>query len=113
MKRIAIVLLAVAAAACRSPKAPTPLACETNNTGTIRFGNRSPESSGRAYDIVWDGVRIFEKVAAGATSDPKEEAAGVAHTLTFRVSAGFSGIGCTGGTPILIRCQSQTITCAQ
>lgn len=114
MKRVALLIVCIGLSmACRKPNAPTPLACETNNTGTIRFGNRSADTSNRVYDIVWDGVRIFEKVVPGATTDPKEEAAGVAHTLTFRISQGFSGAGCGLSNPILVRCQTQTITCNQ
>jgi hypothetical protein len=107
--RVLIAALATLSASCRSPKAPSLLACELNNTGSISFGNRSTSTT---YNIVWDGVQIVSGLAPGVTSPPRDEAAGVAHTLIFRDTLNRSGRGCAQSTPILIKCQSQTLTCS-
>jgi hypothetical protein len=82
--------------------------CQTNNTASISFGNRSTTSS---QDIVWNGSRVFTLVP-GQTSDPLTVAAGVAHTLQFRVG-NTQTLACSTATPILGLCERGLIlTCS-
>ena len=106
MRRIAIVLATISFFSCSNSNEPTRMACEINNTGTIRFMNAS--TSGSVHRIIWDGVTIFPRVEPGETTTPREESAGVAHTLIF---GAVSGQGCSVSNPILIRCQTRTLNC--
>jgi hypothetical protein len=97
----------------KSPVAPTPVpvaACVTNNTGDISFGNRSATVS---MDIIWNGVKLtyMSPIAPGATSTPLTAAAGVAHTVLFRV-ANTSTLACSQASPVLTQCASTTMTCS-
>lgn len=86
---------------------PVP-ACQTNNTGSIRFGNRSSRAT---YDIIWDGGFLFT-LAPGQTSDPIVSAAGVAHTLRFRVT-GSNTLACADSRPVLNQCErGDVISCS-
>lgn len=108
-KALTCMLVTLASSSCtQKATAPTPMACETNNSGTIVFGNRSTSFN---YDIVWDGVRIITGLAPSATSQPITAAAGVAHTLQFRNASRSDAVAC-GASPILIRCQETSITCS-
>jgi hypothetical protein len=103
------VAVLVAASGC-TKAAPTAPTCETQNTGTVRFRN-STEDARIFHNVVWDGVQIVTRLAAQQTSEATTAVAGVAHTLVFR-DATTSAVRCSQSTPILIRCQDRTISCA-
>lgn len=84
---------------------PTP-ACQLNNTGWVRFGNRSATAS---HDIIWDGIRIFT-VAPGQDSPEISVTAGVTHTLSSRV-ANSSRLACSTANPIIAQCDRRILTC--
>lgn len=86
---------------------PVP-ACQTNNTGSIRFGNRSTTA---AHDILLNGA-FFQTLVPGQTSEPVSLAAGVPHTLRFRVH-GSATLACRDSSPVLTQCErGRVITCA-
>jgi hypothetical protein len=112
MSSRALALFALAlpfVAACGStPVIPTPIveACRTNNTASVRFENRSTNTT---MDVVWDGSKLTT-VAAGQTSDSYTVAAGITHTLLFRVTNS-STWACTPSTPTLVQCGSARYWC--
>jgi hypothetical protein len=82
-------------------------ACETDNTATVSFGNRSTAST---HDIVWDGSRVAT-LAPGQTSDPMTVVAGVEHMLQFLV-ADTTTPACAGATAVPTRCGTGVYTCS-
>lgn len=81
--------------------------CQINNTATLTIGNRSATAS---QAIVWDGVNIFT-LTPGQTAAPITVAAGVAHSLVFRV-ANTATNACNASAPVLAQCANSTITCS-
>jgi hypothetical protein len=83
--------------------------CQTNNTATVSFGNRSAI----AQDVYWDYFLLFT-LTPGQTSDPVTLAAGVAHRLQFMIAYvdDFDAIACNGSTETLSPCERRTVTCA-
>ena len=88
-----------------SPSSVVP-ACRTNNTATVTFENRS---ANRTYDILWDNARVTT-LGPGVTSPSFSVAAGVQHTLEFRVS-NTTTLACTRSTPTLAQCSGHTLSC--
>lgn len=114
MRKWLLVGLVLAEVGCWSPTptAPTPTpaavpACQTNNTAEISFENRS--NSNTTYYVLWDGSNLLT-LAPGQKSDPRTVAAGVQHTLVFRISNTNSN-ACTPSTPTLPQCSSNTYSC--
>lgn len=86
---------------------PVP-ACQTNNTASVAFGNRSTSAS---HDVILDGG-FFTTLRPGETSQPRSLSAGVAHTLRFRVS-GTSRLACSDSTPVFTTCErGRVVTCS-
>jgi hypothetical protein len=102
---------AAAAAACTGAtprRDPTPPpACQTNNTATVSFSNKSNSHS--TYTVVWDGVALAS-VAPGQSSVSCTESAGVAHTLQFKFSNS-NAAACNVSAPTLAQCTSQGFSC--
>jgi hypothetical protein len=112
VKRLALVALASIAAGCggssSTPTAPTPvLACQTNNTATALFQNRS--ATNLTYDVIWNGARLVS-VSPGQDSATYTFAAGVPHTLVFRVTNSSTN-ACSPSTPTLAQCSSMFYSC--
>jgi hypothetical protein len=86
-------------------------ACQTNNTATVSFGNRSATT---AHDVIWDFFVLFT-LTPGQTSDPITVVAGVPHTLSVHIanSTDFDDIACNTSRPILSQCERRTITCSR
>lgn len=117
MKRFLFLpLLACVACGSDSPVAPAPVApappvvpaCQSGNTGTITFQNRS--TSNTTYDVVFDGSRLVT-IPPQQNSQPLTVAAGVAHTLTFLVT-NTARIACVQSSPIVTQCNSVSYSCA-
>lgn len=114
MKRLiyaaAAVLLATACGS-DSPTAPPPVVvplCQSANTATIAFGNRSTTNS--TFDLVIDGVRRGA-IGPGDTSAPFTLAAGVSHTIVA-VFTNTTTTACSS-TPVPVQCTTQTLTCSR
>ncbi len=83
-------------------------ACKTNNTAMVTFGNRSATAT---QDIIWDGTQLFV-LGLGQTRQRITSAAGVAHTLRFKID-GTATLACADSTPILALCsKNRLITCS-
>jgi hypothetical protein len=85
---------------------PTP-ACQSNNTAWVTFGNRSTTT---AQDVIWDGVRTASGIQPGQNSPEFSVAAGVPHTLLFRV-ANSTRSACSQGSPVIAQCERRLLTC--
>lgn len=112
MKRLLFLVGIVLVSACGSdsaPVAPTPVveACQSNNTGTVYFQNRS--TSNLTYDIVWDGSRLTT-VAPGSDSQVYTFAANIQHTLRFQFT-NTTLLACNASTPVLARCAATFYSC--
>lgn len=112
MKAICAVLLALSATACGSdtPIAPTPppvAACQSGNTATVFFQNRS--ASNLTYDVIWDGSRLTT-VAPGADTQVYTFAANIQHTLRFQFT-NTSILACNQSTPVLTTCAATFYGC--
>lgn len=81
--------------------------CETYNTAKVFFQNKS--TSGKTYDVIWDGSRIFT-IGPGQQSDTITAAAQIQHTLHFIVS-GTNTSACTESYPILVKCSIHWYWC--
>jgi hypothetical protein len=94
-----------------SPTTSTPTttlqACLVDNTAKITFENRS--TSNKTYDIVWDGSRIAT-LSPTQKSDTYTEAAGVTHSLQFKVTNS-SQVACSTSHPVLVVCSAQNYWC--
>ncbi len=90
-----------------TPTAPSAPACQVNNTATVSFENRS--TSNTTYSVVWDGS-TKTTLAPSVKSDAYTVAAGVQHTLVFRI-ANSANNACSPSTPTLAQCSSQTYWC--
>ncbi len=114
MRRAMVVLLVtLASSACGTsdpvaPTPPAPPACQTNNTATVSFENRS---AGTTHTIVWDGSTVMTLGPGGKSGSPMVVAAGVTHTLSFRI-ANSSNLACTTSYPTLAQCTGQTYWCS-
>ncbi len=108
---VACALLAMGCGGSSSaPTAPTMAvipACQTNNTATAYFQNRS--SSNLTYDIIWDGTRLAS-VSPGQDSAVFTFAAGVPHSLAFRLT-NTSSNACSPSTPTLAQCSNMFYSC--
>lgn len=80
--------------------------CQINNTATVTIENRSATTS---QTIVWDGVNLFT-LTPGQVAAAMTVAAGVPHTLAFRV-ANTAVNACNQSAPVLAQCSRQTIFC--
>lgn len=115
MKRLVVLLsLAAIVSACGSspvaPTVPAPIpvaACQSGNTATVFFQNRS--ASNLTYDIVWDGARITT-VTPGADSIVYTFAANIQHTLRFQLT-NTSLLACNQSTPVLATCAATFYGC--
>lgn len=90
-----------------TPIAPSVPACQTNNTASVSFGNRSANTT---QDIFWDGLKTAT-LAPGQTSAGLTSAAGTAHQLVFRIT-NTSTLACVTSNPVPIRCDVPVYTCA-
>jgi hypothetical protein len=94
------------AAACLLCSGACVPACQTQNTATVFFENRT--NTNRTYDIVWDGVQI-------ATVTPAQRqvfvvAANVPHTMGFQLTNS-SALACSQSTPTLVVCTDNSYFC--
>lgn len=116
MKRLVfLVSLAALVSACASDSptitAPTPppvAACQSQNTGTVYFQNRS--SSNLTYDIIWDGSKLTT-VSPGADSQVYTFSANISHALRFQFT-NTSLLACNASTPILTTCGAAFYGCS-
>jgi hypothetical protein len=113
MKRFVLVAALFLTAGCgsSSPVAPTtpPVpACQTNNTATVYFQNRS--ASNLTYDVLWDGSRLTT-IAPGKDSQVYTFAANVTHSLRFQFT-NTSLLACAASTPILTTCGQANYGCS-
>ncbi len=112
-KRSCVILLVMVAAACNkatTPTAPTTppvAACQSNNTATVSFENKSNTNS--TYTIVWDGS-TRTTIAPGQTSSTYTEAAGVQHSLQFKFTNS-NNPACTTSSPTLAQCSVHVYNC--
>jgi hypothetical protein len=112
MKYVLLALIVVFAA-CNGPNPVTPTlmarpACQMFSTAAVSFANRT--TSNTTYDILWDDSRVAT-VAPSQTSAPITAVAGVAHSLSFRITNTTSA-ACTPSNPIPTLCAAQTYTCS-
>ncbi len=92
------------------PAAPDPdpvLSCETNNTATVVFENRSNTNS--TYDIIWDGSKVAT-VTPGNKTESFTVAAGIQHTLLYKYT-NTNNLACTQATPTYAQCASRLQWC--
>ncbi len=86
---------------------PIP-ACQTQNTGSIGFGNRSATAT---QTNVWDGV-THSTIGPGANSATLTAAAGIAHSLRTYI-AGTNRLACSDAFPVLTQCErGRVISCS-
>ena len=107
---LAVGALVVSAACGASPSEPSEPAkplCQVNNTATVTFENRSANNS--TYAVVWDGS-TWTTLAPSVKSAEFTVAAGIQHTLTFKI-ANSSNNACTTSTPTLAQCSSNNYWC--
>jgi hypothetical protein len=90
-----------------TPTLPTRPACQTFSTAEVSFANRT--TSNTTYDVFWDDSRVAT-VAPSQTSVPITAVAGVAHTLSFRITNTTSA-ACTPSKPVPAACAAQTYMC--
>ena len=81
--------------------------CETNNTALIRFGNNSNTNS--TYNVIWDGSNLVT-ITPGTESQQFTVAAGVQHTLVFRIT-NTNNNACSPSTPTLSQCAARIFSC--
>jgi hypothetical protein len=113
-KFVILLLLVLASVGCGggndTPTAPTPppvAACESNNTASVSFGNRSASAT---HTVQWNGLTVAT-LGPGQTSQPIVVAAGVAHSLrTFYANS--NTLACAASNPIAARCSTPVYTCA-
>jgi hypothetical protein len=118
MKRIACVIISVVAVGCgsSSPTAPavaTPPpvvvpACQSQNTGSVYFQNRS--TSSLTYDVIWDGAKLTT-LGPNADSQIYVFAANIQHSLVFRFT-NTSTLACNASTPVLTTCGATFYGCS-
>jgi len=111
--RYGLLVFIVVCAACNgtnivTPTLPTRTACQMFSTAAVSFANRTTTNT--TYDVVWDDTRVAT-VAPSQTSAPITAVAGVAHTLSFRVTNTASA-ACTPSNPVPQACAAQTYTCS-
>lgn len=114
MKRF-LLLCALCVSACGSdsaPLAPTVVApvipaCQSNNTASVTFGNRSTTTT---QDVLWDNLKVAT-LAPGQNSTAITAAAGVAHQLRVQIT-NTTILACTISTPIPVQCAFPVYTCA-
>lgn len=92
-----------------APAVPDPVpACEQNNTATVEFRNTS--NSNTTYDVIWDGSKITS-VGPNQTSQKYTVAAGVQHTMVFKVT-NTSNNACSLSTPTFAQCAEHWLSCS-
>jgi hypothetical protein len=109
---IGLVLVTGACSGESTPTAPTPppvAACQSQNTATVYFQNRS--TSNLTYDIVWDGARLTT-VGPAQNSQTYTVVANVPHLLRFQVT-NLALLACSQGTPTLTTCSNNFYFCAK
>lgn len=82
-------------------------ACETNNTASIKYENRS--NTNATYDIIWDGSKVTT-ITPGSLSPAYNVAAGIQHTLLFKFT-NTNTAACNQSTPTLAQCSSHVYWC--
>lgn len=114
MKRLLFLVGVVVVSACGSDSAPvvvapTPIipACQSQNTATVYFQNRS--ASNLTYDVLWDGSKLTT-VAPGKDSQVYTFAANIPHTLRFQFT-NTSLAACNQSTPVLTICTATFYGC--
>ncbi len=80
--------------------------CETNNTATVKFENRS--NTNTTYDIIWDGSKVAT-VVPGSTSEAFTVSA-VQHTMLFKVT-NTNTVACNESTPTPAQCSEHIYWC--
>ena len=108
------VFVALSAVACGDgPAAPTPQptpvpipTCQSNQTATVTFGNRSNST----YTVVFDGATVAT-LGPGQDSPRQVVAANVAHTLDFFIS-NTNRRACTTSMPVYTICADRITTCS-
>lgn len=113
MRTCLIVVAALFAADCGSSPA-TPIApavvvpaCQSQNTATVSFQNRS--TTNLTYDIVWDGSKLTT-VAPARDSQVYTFAANITHTLRFQYT-NTTLLACSASTPVLVTCANAFYSC--
>ena len=109
---IVFVFITEACSGDKAPLAPTPppvAACQSQNTATVYFQNRS--TSNLTYDVIWDGARL---ITVGPAQDSRTYtfAANVPHTLRFQFT-NTSFLACSQGTPTLTTCSNNFYFCTK
>jgi hypothetical protein len=99
-------LAAVSVLGCgkEAPTAPSPPACQANNTAQVAFNNARTVT----LDVFLGGVRLGT-LAPSQTSPFNTVAAGVQHSLEFRVTN--TTVTACFGTPVFAQCETRTISC--
>ena len=82
--------------------------CETKNTAQVYFVNGS--TTGKTYDVIWDGVKIAT-IAPGQESSTFTVTAGIPHSMTFKV-AGTATLACSTSSPSIPQCKKMYYTCS-
>ena len=83
------------------------MACEANQTASVRFTNLSSTSS--THDVIWDGSKIAT-VIPGDTTEYFTVTANIEHTLQFKFTNS-SDPACNESKPIIAQCSFQTYWC--
>src|SRR5690349_12999836 len=82
--------------------------CEVQNTAQVYFINNS--STGKTYDILWDGVNVAT-ISPGQESSTITTTAGIPHSMTFRV-AGTTTLACSTSNPSIPQCKKMSYSCS-
>lgn len=114
MKRLLSCVLVAFFVGCGSkPLTPTPVptptpipACQANSTATISFRNTAPSST---HTVLLDGATVAT-LAPGQESQRFTVAAGVAHTVEFRVT-NTTRRACATTQPVWAVCSNGTLAC--
>ena len=108
---IGLLLMSVLIVSCGSDSDPLGIGsdCSVNNTATVAFKNSS--TTGKNYDIIWDGSKIVSNLTPGNTSAASTVTAGVTHTVEFKV-AGTSTLACSTAYPNYVECTNHTLSCS-
>ena len=99
--------MTVGTTGCPPPNGPSGNACSSNNTAQVSFRNLSNSNS--TYNVIWDGSNLVT-ITPGSESQQFTVAAGVQHTLVFRIT-NTNNNACSPSTPTLTQCSSRFFSC--
>jgi hypothetical protein len=102
MTRYGWIVLLAATTACSgnsSPAAPSTPACQTDKTAAVSFVNRSQVT----LDLVVDNSVMATGIGPGAAYGPVTLAAGVAHSVQWRVT-NTNILPCIPASPVFNAC---------